>query len=263
MPEEAVVEQGSPEAAVVEGQDGQEQGQNGNGTPRTYSEKEVSEIVSKRVNEWNRLGKPDELQNRLSRAEQLEKFVAGLQTQFTAKNGQLPGQEAGAPETEEDKKVRAYMEKLYPGLSKWQEQNGQIQQQMASLDQFRWQSVTQNNKAALRDLAVKTGYKEEHVAELENRVADSIRGNREDLMKYLQTGDPAIVKKHFEAIDKWIKGFAPPPSASADYAKTKAKTSNLPPRMPSGGVPAPTSEKKKLTDKERVDAVWNEYKKGS
>lgn len=231
-------------------------------TPKSYTEEQVSEIVSKRVNEWNKFGKPEEVQAKYARLEQMEQWAQQLQGRL-AKQGETPGQaNPPAAETEDDKKVRAYIDKLYPGLSKWQDQQKQLMNHVGSLEEHRWQAVTNNSRQSLKEIAVKAGYKEEQFGDLEQRVADSIRGNVQDHQAYLQTGNPAIVQKHFDMIDKWVKGFAPPPpAATTQYAKDKVKTALLPPRMPPGGVTAPTSNTKKLSDGERVSAAWEAFKK--
>jgi hypothetical protein len=229
------------------------------------SKKRVSEIVSKRVNEVNAkykpyeaFGKPEDVQARLSRAEQIEKWAEQMRSQF---QGKVPGQ--ALPETpqltEEDKKVQAYIEKIYPGLSSFRQQQAGLTQRLQQLDQWRMNMVTENNRAYFRDLATKAGYQEAHLAELEQRVADSIGANEQERAAYLQSGGRDVVKKHFEAIDKWIKGYQtaapPPPAPQAQYAQKKAATEKLAPRMPPGGVTAPTAGKKKLTDEERITAA--------
>ena len=232
----------------------------------SYTKEEVSQIVQERLKSWQSFGKPEELQTRLSRADQLERFYAGL-SQHMGNSGQYPGQNQQAPETEEDKKVRAYMERMYPGLGKMNEDKMAIQQAMQTMQQRQWQAITSNSQAALRDMAVKAGYKEEQLAGpegIEQRVADSIRGNQKDLADYMRTGDPGIVKRHFQALDNWIKGFSAAPVATqtAQYAAAKHKTSALPPRIPPGGVPAPTASKAKLTNEERISAAFEAFKKG-
>ena len=231
----------------------------------SYTKDEVSTIVQERLKAWQKYGKPEELETRLSRAEQLERFYFGLSQQM-GRPGQIPGQAAQQPETEEDKKVRAYMERIYPGLGEWQKERQTMQQAMAELHQRQWQAVTAQSQASLKELAIKAGYKEEQLAGengIEQRVADSIRGNPQDLQAYMKTGDPAIVRKHFEALDKWVKGFSSAPAAgTAQYAADKKKTANLPPRIPAGGVPAPTASKKKLTNEERVGAAFKAWTQG-
>lgn len=247
---------------------------------KTYTDAQVAEIVSKRVNEingkWAKYGKPEELDSRLTRAEQIEQWATQMRSQFAPgaqPDGQkLPGQTMQPALTEEDKKVQAYMERLYPGITKYQERMQAFEQQAGQLNDFRWQSISNNNRKSLSEVAEKAGYKPEQILQsdpntpcIEKYVADSIRGNVKDYQEYMKTGNPAIVQKHFEAVDKWIKGFAPQPPAApapnAAAAKDGARIKGLPPRMPVGGVQAPTSGKRKMSDKERVDAAFAAYTK--
>ncbi len=240
---------------------------------RTYTDKEVAEIVSKRVNEvkWAKYGKPEELDQKLTRAQQIEQWGESMRSQFTGKKD-LPGSNAQPALTDEDKKVQAYMERLYPGITKNAERMQAFEQRTGELDAYRWQSISSQNRKSLSEIAEKAGYKPEQVLQsdpntpcIEKYVADSIRGNQQDYAEYMKTGNPAIVQKHFEAVDKWVKGFAPqPPSAPAPNAGAAAagkKIGGLPPRMPAGGVGAPTSGKKKLTNEERIDAAFAAHSK--
>ena len=266
MAEEQMEATEAPATAEAPASTGAPEGQSApaSGEKSSYTKDEVSQIVQERLKAWQKYGKPEELETRLSRAEQLERFYAGLSQQM-GRPGQTPGQFAPQqPETEEDKKVRAYMERIYPGLGKWQEQQQAVQTQLQELHQRQWAAVTAQSQASLKDFASKAGYKDDQFATLEQHVANSIRGNPQDLQEYTRTGNLDIVKKHFDAIDKWVKGFAAAPAASqtAQYAKDKQKTVNLPPRIPAGGVPAPTASKKKLSDDERISAAFEAFRKG-
>ena len=265
------------EEAEVAGQaaEGQETGASGaaeGAAPagKTYSQEEVSKLVSTRVNElnakWERFGKPEDVERRLQQAEKLEQWANGIRQQM-AQAGAVPGQRAQADGkeslSEEDKKVQAYLERIYPGIGNALTLQQRMSQELVG---FRVQQFATTNREVLKGLAEAAGgYGPEHLEGLEQHIANSIRSNPQDWQAYLQTGDPAIVKRHFEAVDKWAKGLAPKPPAvdagkAAAAAKTKVKTTQLPPRMPPAGVPAPTSGTKKLSDKERIDAAFNLYK---
>lgn len=246
------------------------------GAGRTFTEAEVAKIVSGRVNElngkWAKYGKPEELDARLTRAQQIEAWGEQMRSQFTGRKD-LPGNAGGtAPLSDEDKKVQAYLERIYPGLKEQQERMASFETQAQQLHQFRWQSISDNNRKSLSELASKAGYTPEQTLQsdpntpcIEKYVADSIRGNKADYEAYMRTGDQRIVAKHFEAVDKWVKGFSPkPPAAPAPQAAAAAagkKVAGLPPRMPQGGVGAPTSGTRKLSDKERIDAAFAAHSK--
>lgn len=233
---------------------------------KQYTSKEVSEIVQKRLKGWSEFGKPEELKGKLSRYEQMERWANNLRNQFGNQTGQPNGQNPPAPETDQDKQVRQYMERLYPGMQKWQQEKQQLANYVQSLDAFRWQTITEKNSNYLKDAATKEGYKPEQLEQVEEHVKNSIMGNQEDLKAYLTTGDQNIVKKHFDAVNKWVRSFgppAPPTAPAAALAINKGKLAGLAPRMPQGGVAAPTSTKKKLGDKERIDAAYEAFSKGN
>ncbi|MDE2100677.1 MAG: hypothetical protein KGL39_25760 [Patescibacteria group bacterium] len=241
---------------------------------RTFTDADVQRIVQDRLKAWQKYGKPEELEARLTRAQQIEQWAEKMRGEFTGRRD-LPGGQAGvtqAPLSEEDKKVQAYLERVFPGIGKYQERMTQFEAQAQELHQFRWQSISETNRKSLADMAAKAGYTPEQVLQsdpnvpcIEKYVADSIRGNRADYEAYMKTGDSRIVAKHFEAVDKWIKGFAPKPPAAtppnAAAAKDGKKIASLPPRMPANGVTAPTSQKRKLTDSERVSQAFDAFSK--
>lgn len=248
------------------------------------TKKRVSEIVSKRLNEqkskfestWGKLGKPEELAQRLTRAEQIEKWQQEMRAQLGVQK--LPGQgrPEGAELSEEDKKVASYLERIYPGISKLGQSVDQMRQSLQQQDAFRWQQLTTSNRSMLKDLAVKAGYAEDQIhaqdgddktgrGSIELHVANSIRANPQEWQHYMRTGDPRIVQKHFDAVHKWVQGLAPklaaPAPGPAKYAAGKAAAGKaIPPRQPAAGVPAPTAGKRKMSNDERIGAAFEAYK---
>jgi hypothetical protein len=240
---------------------------------RSYTPEEVSEIVRKRLEEhskpWSEFGKPDELKARLTRAQQIEQWAETMRRQFGADpNNRLPAGRTAAPValSEEDKKVQAYLERMYPGLGKMKETQEQLMQGVSFLHQARWQSVTETNRERLAGEMTKAGYRPEFHKQLEDWVSDSIRRDPKDHEAYVRTGDQAIVKKHFDAVHKALQaeGFiakpASPAAGAAKAAQAGKKTAGLPPRMPAAGVPAPTSGTRKMNDQERIAAAYARFK---
>jgi hypothetical protein len=242
--------------------------------PRTFTDADVQRIVQDRLKGYSKYGKPEEIEARFSRAAQIEQWAEKMRGQFTGQ-ADVPGNRTvAAPLTEEDKKVQAYMEKVYPGIGKYQERMTQFETGAQELHAYRWQAISENNRKSLSDIAAKAGYKPEQVLQsdpnvpcIEKYVADSIRGNKADYEAYMKTGDSRIVAKHFEAVDKWVKGFVPkaptaPTPGNAGRVADGKKVAGLPPRMPAAGVSAPTAAKRKMTDDERVAAAFAAYSKG-
>lgn len=226
--------------------------------PRMFSEEQVQGMIRDRLKGYQTFGKPEDLQARLARAEAIEQW----QQQLTQSMGKVPGQQAapGAQLSEDDKKVQAYLERLYPGISQMKQAMQTMQSSQEQMEQFRWQQIAATNESTLKNMVAAAGYPEAQFQEIANRVAHSIMGNRQDYAAYIQNnGNFEVVKRHFEALDKWIKGFAPTPQApagAAGYAAAKGKTAGLPPRMPAAGVPAPTAQKQKLSKDQHVDAAF-------
>lgn len=250
-----VVESPSTEAAVEtpaieQGSESPIADKSGAETPaqtkeRTYREKEVSEIVSKRVNEWSQLGKPEELKAKLAEYERMKAAFAPKPE---------PTQPAEDPQA---KQVREYMEKLYPELKSL----GQFQAQYQAQAQAAVQAVTDRNLEVMGKLVEESGFSKEVLPFIDNAVADSIRSSKEDLAKYQETADPEIIKKHYNLVKT---GFLSRLGAvkNAEYEAKKGSTKNLPPAFPKGGIPAPTSKQKKLTDSERQAAAHEMLSKG-
>lgn len=238
--------QTTPEAQATEAAPHSEQGQGqetAQGTPKSYNEKQVAEIVSKRVNElnqrWGKFGKPEDLEQKLARLQAFEQAAGGT------KQAQTP------PESEADKQVREYLSKMgYVSKTELQ----QVQQAVGMVMQQRAMEVTTNNQNALRGELGKAGYPKEQHEMIENLVANSIRGNPKDMAEYQRTGSFEIVKRHFDELHKSFGALAT--AKTAAYAKDKSKEAGLAPRMPAAGVPAPTSKTKTLGDAERIAAAW-------
>lgn len=270
-------EAAAPEIQVAEGQpSAQPQAADDFAGFDDATKKRVSDIVSKRINAVNTkykpyeaFGKPEELQQRLTRAEQLEKWAEDLRQRMSNQQP-FPGQnqQPGQQLTEEDKKVLAYLERIQPGFSKMKEELQFMRQTVTQQAEFRWQQLTQSNQGMLKDIAKNAGYDEALILGqngIEQHVANSIMANREDHARYMQTGDSAIVKKHFDIVHNWVQGLAPKPPvtpnpAAANYAAGKTKAKALPPRMPAAGVPAPTAGSRKMTDKERITGAFDRLK---
>lgn len=228
----------------------------------------MSEIITKRLGSWTRFGKPEEVEARLKRAEQIENWANNLRERMGTAPGQPGnGKPAKRELTEQDVKVRDYLETLSPGFTNWQTEKEAMVSQLQQVMEYQWGMVTERNVSSLRSWAEKDfpgGLKPEQLKGLDDMVANSIRGNQEDLRKYLTGwGAQEIVKKHYDEIVKNIKSYAGAPAnvaPNATRARDAANAARLPPRMPQGGgVPAPTATKGKMSDKERIDAAFARF----
>ncbi len=260
---------------AAEGQVAQETQEAAEGAPvegsvdaasKSFTQEQVNGIISERLKGWQKYGKPEEVESRFKRLEQLEQFVGNMRQQFSDGRS-LPGQQAQAPETEADKQVRAYMERMYPELKTLRQSQEAYSQQIQHLDAFRWQVITDRSNGYLSNVMKSAGYQDSHFEKMAQMVVNSISANPQDHQHFLRTGDLNIVKKHFDAVDAGIKsfGFAAPAAVpvAAARAQTGVRAGKLPPRMPAAGVPAPTSKPaSKLGDKERIDAAFAKFKEG-
>ncbi|MDE2107482.1 MAG: hypothetical protein KGL39_60365 [Patescibacteria group bacterium] len=238
MPDEATTELEAGTPAEGASTDASTQGQEGQGTDKTFTQAQLDQILTERLKGYQQYGKPEEIANRLARAEQLEKMASGMSQTLS---GKAPS--PAAELSEKDKEVLAYLNKLSPGFTDLAQEREQMRQMMQGVYEQSWRAVSEQNTNYLNEVAKKAGYSEEHLPELVQRVADSIRANPQDHQAYLQTGGRQIVDKHFAVIDKWLKSFgsqtsAKPGSADAALAKAKAATQKLPPRAAPGGIGA-------------------------
>lgn len=244
--------------------------------PRTFTQEEVNKIVSERVKGWNSFGKPEELQTRLARLTELEKFHERLGTTLGERPGSARAAAKGPELSAEDKQVLSYLERLSPGFSQWQQQQQQIMAAVNGLARSSWENVNNANMQYFTENAVKHGYPAEMANELAQRVAESIRGNPTDHKAYLQTGARQIIDKHFQAIDGWLKKMGANPqtgagagaagagtgtgAAAQEYARAKAATAKLPPTPGRGSAPAAQPpDVSKMSDKDFLKAAWSSF----
>lgn len=233
---------------------------------KTYTSKDVSKIISQRINRlnaekarlesetkaWKTFGTPDQTQERLRRLELLEAQLKVLGHDGKAVNG-TGTQQAEDPNT---KAFKEFLFKTIPGLDNL----SKMQETIQSYEQARWQNIVTAGQQELSKLAGGLGFKDpKQIEYIENAVAASIKSNDKDREDYLKTGNPEVLKKHFatvkEAIlDPLLK------NSSSQYSATKEKTKNLAPQMPKGGVPAPTAKgEKKMTTDERAAAAFEVF----
>ena len=242
---EAPVETGTAEPQVKT--DGEEQLSKDN-----YTKDEVSKLISGRVNKLNeKYSSWGELEKMGLTAQQIrEAYEKGRTQSQSQKKVEAP------TETEEEKKVRDYMEKVFPGISSVKE----MQNAMQFMFQARADQITRSNTEILRGVAKESGIADEFFDDLNDLVSNSIAKNKQDLVDYQRTGDMSIVKKHFEIVKKKLSSINI--QNNADLLKRKEKTNGLPPRFPQGGVPAPTSDTKKMNKQELMNAAFERIKQG-
>lgn len=238
--------EGSPSSTPESAQPGATP-QAGGVTPdgKTYTGEDLARIVSQRVNEINgkykgyeELGKkPEEIKAALTRLEQIERATQGAPT--TAEDRQM-------------KELRDYIMKAIPELNNLPK----IEQMASSSNEAMMQQSIQAGRTEVNRLVDETfGIKDEKSAMLvEDLVARSMSNAPEDMKRFMESGDRKLVQKHFDAVKSQLEPFFQ--AASAKYGATKKQQmSGVPPRMPSGGVPAPGTSSQKLNPEQRIAAA--------
>ena len=238
-------EQGEPQGtpqAEGQGQGGEEN--------RTYTGKELGEIVSKRlaeemdkagIKDWKAIGlSPQEARERLSRLDQFEKV----------------SKKEGGPELDPNlKQLKSVIEQLFPRLAKLDEISGGVEQ----ISQREFARAVDAGHSEINSLAAQLEIKDPKDQQfLHDLVAASIQRSPEDMQRWNKTGDIAVVRKHFNAVSE---GFLRNLMGKRDaaYGKAKDKTAKLPPRMPQGGAPAVTAKKQPMNDEERANAGFEVF----
>ncbi len=210
---------------------------------RTYTTEEMSKAVQSRLAEergrWEKqYGSPDELKSRLEKAERYEKA--------------LRGDEPKGP-TPEEKELRELLTKQFPGIDKVRD----IEAKLQAIENANQASHAKAGRDIIGKMATeKLGTSDPKVMKmLENVISASIAEDPESL-KAWNSGDVSVIAKHFD--DVLNSSFDPMfKSASARYSAGKAKDqAEVPPKMPQGGIQAPTSTDRKMSGDERRDAAW-------
>jgi hypothetical protein len=229
---------------------------------KTYDEKQVAEIVSKRVNEiqdkYKGFGDPESLKSRLTRAEQIEKQLQEYAARQNAPKAETP---APKPEMTPDQKQFAEWMRtnVAPELSRFADVEKKLQQ-MEEMAQAQTKATIDRAVLAGRETIAKLSKDVAGISDpaqvkwIEQQVANSLFANQEDARSF-QQGNVEVVKKHF---DVFHKEFLDPliKRNQATLTETKIKTAALPPRAPSAGVPAAITKQKKLTGKEHANAAF-------
>lgn len=213
-------------------------------TPRTYRDEDVQRIVRERLADeqkrfapYRELGDASEVRARLERLDRMEKAARGEVPQVTP----------------EQKELRDLLTKEFPGIDKVKE----LEARLEARDKMEQASRAQAGRSSISRMAQeKLGTSDPKVLKmLENVISASIAEDS-DSLKAWNSGDISVIDKHFESV---LSGSFDPlfKSASARYSSGKAKDkAEVPPTMPKGGVQAPASSDRKLSNDERRDAAW-------
>lgn len=224
----------------------------GGEAPKMYSGEEVSRIVRDRLQQegkkyepYQRFGKPEEIEARLTKAERIEKALRG------------DGQTQPTPE---DAEFRKYLEAQYPEIAQMRSVADRAQFiEKRIFDQQVSQSNTEVARMAKEALGIDDP---QHLTVLHNMVAQEIASNPDALKLWRETGDLGVVRDAFKSMhDKHLDPLLR--AASARYAAKKNKDGQeLPPRMPPGGAPAPVSKTEPLSKDARVSGAFSRLSKG-
>lgn len=224
----------------------------GTSEQKTYRDEDVQRIVRERLADEQRkyapykeLGDVNEVRARLEKAERYEKA--------------LRGDEPKGP-TPEEKELRELLTKQFPGIDKVQNLEAKLQ----AMENANQAAHAQAGRGLISKMATeKLGTNDPKVMKmLENVISASIAEDPESL-KAWNSGDVSVVAKHFD--DVLNSSFDPLfKSASVRYASGKAKDkAEVPPKMPPGGVQAPSSTDRKMSGEERREAAWKRMQESS
>ena len=214
----------------------------GTSEPRTFRDEDVQRIVRERLADqekkyapWKDLGDVNDVRARLEKAERYEKA--------------LRGDEPKGPSPEE-RELRELLTKQFPGIDKVRDIEAKLQAM---------ESASQASHAkAGRDIIGKMTKEKfgtegaEDLESMENLISASIAKDPESL-KAWNSGDVSVIAKHFEKVSNASMFKHAAALYSAGKAKDKAE---VPPKMPQGGVQAPSSTDRKMNGEERRDAAW-------
>ncbi|MDE2098459.1 MAG: hypothetical protein KGL39_14495 [Patescibacteria group bacterium] len=218
---------------------------------KTFTQEDVNRILAERLKGYSGIGKPEEVQQKLKQLEELQKFKESVSRQVNPAPAPQPRQL-----TPEQQRVRDYLAGIDPAYA---ELPRAVQEMRAVTQQFYLQQAKVTGDQAssqVAALAKEAGYPETLNKELESRIASAIAQNQEDLKRFVNGGTQEVVKKHFEMLDKLIRGASP--AKGTQYAAAKKETKNLPPRV-AGGAAGTSSPKppREMSNKDFLTAAYS------
>lgn len=225
---------------------------------KTYTEAEMTSIMHERTKGMSDMRKQLDAYRSLGSVEEIQAL----------RKMPVPNEEPKSSEPvldDEEKKFRNYLLKLMPELTRMETLKGLDGDKVAFLEQLREREVAQREayvSKSEQDVAAycdSLNIKEESKQVMVRDMIATIIMNSPEVSKKWAANDPSAVKDAVEifkstlGLGQSVKTQLAEEQGKA-AAKTKAATIKAP--IPPGGVSAPITKERKLTDEERLDAAF-------
>jgi len=215
---------------------------------KTYTEEEVNKILHMRTKEMSDMKKEYERYKSLGKYEDL-----------SAKIKPAPKEEQAAPAlSDDDKKFVDYLKQVVPGLGKLDKFSDE---HLSVIEAYRAREEKANQRyvSKMEDEVAKycdtIGVKDEGQKKGFLDLVASVISTNEELHERFIDRDPGVIG---EAIKRLQENFGAKLAKKevSEASGIKAKVEKIQQPLPTGGIPAPISKERKLSDEERLDAAW-------
>ena len=224
------------------------------GAGKSYTQEEVNRMMHERTKDYS------------SMKRDLETFRAFKSEQEAkAKLAPTPAapQAPSAPELDEDdKRFLEYMQKMFPGIDKLSLINKLDDKRMGFIEALQQKEEVEHTKFVessegevfkfcdtinAKDDSAKSVVRDAVAAAILNDPKLADKWNRRD---------PTVIADAIKVLETTL-GKRTEVSAKQDLSSVKAKVEKIQSPMPKGGIPAPISKEKTLTEDERVNRAWD------
>ena len=229
----------------------------GDETPagKTYTEEDVNRMMHERTKDYASMKRDLESYRAFGSAQE-------IQTKLTPKPAPAaPPAPAELAMDEDDKKFDAYMRKMYPGISKLgmlgkldESRLGFIEalQRKDEAEKEKYVDGAQNEVFKFCDTI--NAKDEAQKVVVRDAIAAAIL-NDQALAERWDRRDPTVIADAIKVLETTL-GKRTEVAGKQDLSSVKAKVEKIQAPLPKGGVPAPISKPKNLTEDERVEKAW-------
>ncbi len=224
------------------------------GAGKSYTQEEVNRIMHERTKDYSSMKRD---------LETYRQFIS--EQEAKAKNAPAPAapQAPSAPELDEDdKKFIAYMQKVFPGIDKLgligkldDKRMGFIEALQQKEEVEKTKFVDSSEQEVFKFCEGINAKDESAKSVVRDAVAAAIL-NDPKLAEKWERRDPTVIADAIKVLETTL-GKRTEVAAKQDLSSVKAKVEKIQSPMPKGGIPAPISKEKSLTEDERVNKAWD------
>lgn len=222
---------------------------------KTYTQEEVNRLMHERTRDYASMKRDLDSYRTLGSAQEIHARLTPRPAPAA------PPAPATQEMDEDDKKFDAYMRKMYPGISKLEilakfddSRMGFIERLQAreAAEVRKFQNTAQDEVFKFCDTI--NAKDEAQKVVVRDAVAAAIL-NDPKLAERWDQRDPTVIADAIKVLESTL-GKRTEVAGKQDLSAVKAKVEKVQQPMPKGGIPAPISKPKTISDDERVDKAW-------